>query len=275
MSQKTGIGIVNYYKQLPKKYVPKHRQKHPLAPLHPFQMIIAGPTGAGKTNIVMHLINRLVDFDKLYIYAKNLDEPLYKELTDRFRKLEKELIDDAKKEAFAKGHSLEHIADKYKILTTANSMADIPDPTDFDKNFQHFVIIDDMITDSKKAHNPVEQLYTYGRKNNVSIVYLSQNYADIPDNIRKNANYIAFIKIDNKREQTEMHKTHASRVDKDQFMQIVRSVNQANSDHYQKTGEQGMHFMLIDKKTQYLPLHLRMDFDHIHESLVSPPPDKK
>ena len=45
----------------------------------PYRMLIIGPSGSGKTNALLNLIqqdnNNLID--KIYLYAKDLDEPKY------------------------------------------------------------------------------------------------------------------------------------------------------------------------------------------------------
>ena len=44
----------------------------------PFRMLIIGPSsGLGKTNTLLHLINKLHPIDKIYLYAKDLHEPKY------------------------------------------------------------------------------------------------------------------------------------------------------------------------------------------------------
>ena len=45
-----------------------------------FRMLIAGPSGSGKTNTLMHMLMKpLVYFDKLYLYAKNLEQGKYQD----------------------------------------------------------------------------------------------------------------------------------------------------------------------------------------------------
>ena len=45
----------------------------------PYRMLIIGPSGSGKTNALLNLIqqdnNNLID--KIYLYAKDLEEPKY------------------------------------------------------------------------------------------------------------------------------------------------------------------------------------------------------
>ena len=50
----------------------------------PYRKLIIDPSGSGKTNYLLNLIqrgNHIVD--KIYLYAKDLEEPKYKLLTDK------------------------------------------------------------------------------------------------------------------------------------------------------------------------------------------------
>ena len=44
---------------------------------HPYRILIIGGSGSGKTNAFLNLINEQDDFDKIYLYAKELSEPKY------------------------------------------------------------------------------------------------------------------------------------------------------------------------------------------------------
>ena len=58
----------------------EHNEKCPFIPDHPYRIIIIGGSGSGKTNALINLINKQNDFDKIYLYAKDLSEPNYKYL---------------------------------------------------------------------------------------------------------------------------------------------------------------------------------------------------
>ena len=49
----------------------------------PFRMLIIGPSGSGKSNVLLHLINNLHPIDKSYLYAKDIDEPKYEYLINK------------------------------------------------------------------------------------------------------------------------------------------------------------------------------------------------
>ena len=45
-----------------------------------YRILIIGGSGSGKTNILLNLINEKNDIDKIYLHARDLDEPKYKSL---------------------------------------------------------------------------------------------------------------------------------------------------------------------------------------------------
>ena len=52
----------------------------------PFRMLIIGPSGSDKTNTLLHLINKLHHIDKIYLYAKDIDEKKYQFLINKREK---------------------------------------------------------------------------------------------------------------------------------------------------------------------------------------------
>ena len=61
----------------------KHNEKWPYIPDHPYRILIIGGSGSGKTNALLNLINEQNDIDKIYLYARDLNEPKYKILTKK------------------------------------------------------------------------------------------------------------------------------------------------------------------------------------------------
>ena len=49
----------------------------------PFRMLITGPSGSDKTNALLHLINNLHPINKIYLYAKDINEPKYEYLINK------------------------------------------------------------------------------------------------------------------------------------------------------------------------------------------------
>ena len=55
----------------------EHNKKWPYIPDHPYKILIIGGSGSGKTNALFNLINKQHVIDKIYLYAKDLNEPKY------------------------------------------------------------------------------------------------------------------------------------------------------------------------------------------------------
>ena len=55
----------------------EHNKKWPYIPDHPYKILIIGGSGSGKTNALFNLINKQHVIDKIYLYAKGLNEPKY------------------------------------------------------------------------------------------------------------------------------------------------------------------------------------------------------
>ena len=49
----------------------------------PFRMLIIGPSGVGKTNTLLHLIDKFYPIDKIYLYTKDTDEDKYQYLINK------------------------------------------------------------------------------------------------------------------------------------------------------------------------------------------------
>ena len=58
----------------------KHNEKWPYIPDHPYRIIIIGGSGSGKTNALINVINEQNNIDKIYLYARDLNEPKYEYL---------------------------------------------------------------------------------------------------------------------------------------------------------------------------------------------------
>ena len=60
-----------------------HNETWPYIPDHPYKILIIGGSGSGKTNTLLNLINEQNDIDKIYLYARDLNEPKYKILIEK------------------------------------------------------------------------------------------------------------------------------------------------------------------------------------------------
>ena len=149
---------------------------HPCLP-YSFRMLIVGSSGCGKTTLLMKLLlqDNLLNYDKLYVFARSLHQPEYECLIEGFRnRLPKTAIlgllntgeDIEKKNSSIKeiakimGGLCEEKGTQSEITAEFyNTPEKIPDPSDLetsrtDKNgekqkVRNLMIFDDIMTDKK------------------------------------------------------------------------------------------------------------------------------
>ena len=63
-----------------------YQQGHPCMPADVFRMLICGPSNSGKTNTLLHMLYELLDYDKIYLFSKNLHQNKYQPLLQEFAK---------------------------------------------------------------------------------------------------------------------------------------------------------------------------------------------
>jgi len=151
-----------------RKYVNPNFKYHQIK--IPFRMLVIGASGSGKTNILLNLLNMMTNtFNHIYLFTRNLDEPLYEYL---IASISKDYL---------------HC---YEGLDELNRM-------DLNLAFegQCLVIFDDLVLE--KDQSMICELFICGRKlgNGVSLCYLSQSYYKIPKTIRLQFNYIILRNI--------------------------------------------------------------------------------
>lgn len=188
--------IVNFYDIIPKKYLDD--VENPNFNLHhieiPFRMCVVAPSGSGKTNFVLNMIKIFSHgkgtFVDITIVTRNKDEPLYNWLVGQ--------------------------SDNIKVLEGMNNN---PKLDDYDKKYNHLLIWDDLVL--SKNLDPVCEYYLRARKKNVSLMFLSQSYVDIPKMIRKNSTYLVLFDLGgSKREQDFILKEWSGELDRDELRAI-------------------------------------------------------
>ena len=139
-----------------------HNSKWPYIPDHPYRILIIGGSGSGKTNALLNLLNNQPDIDKIYLYVKDPYEAKYQCLINKCEKVGLDHFDDPK--AFIKYSN--DMQDAYKNIDDYNPK----------NNRKILIVFYDMIADminNNKLDLIVTELFTRGRKINISIVFIS------------------------------------------------------------------------------------------------------
>jgi len=221
------------------------------APQWPSRILVIGPSGSGKSNVVCNLILKDIHFDELYVYAKDLSEDKYIYLIEFFNEIEnkiKKKIDKIKKPKIR--HDKKEPKNEFKIAHFSDSLDDIININDLNPEKQTLIVFDDFI--QEKDQSKIKEIFLRGRKRNVSVIYISQSFFKTPKMVRLNSNYIVLFNLNNKRELIEIAKTYSCRFDSKIFIKLY---NDIMKNKYS--------FMVIDTVTNDLEFHIRSGWDKL------------
>ena len=137
----------------------------------PYRKLMIGPSGSGIANYLLNSIqkdNKIID--KIYLYAKDLEEPKYQFLIE---KREKACIKD--------------LNDKSTFIEYSSTMDDIQDNIeDYNKKKRKVLIVfDDIVShvmSNEKARQVLKELFIRCRKLNISLCFLTQSYFSVAKN---------------------------------------------------------------------------------------------
>ena len=175
----------------------------------PFRMLIIVPSGSGKTNTLLHLINDLHPIDKIYLYAKDLHEPNYEYLINKREQA-----------------GIKNLNDPHAFIEYSDDLNDVPDDiNNYNKNRDKKVIIvfDDMIADieyNKNFRRIIKELFYRARKMNVSIVFTMQSYFRALKDARLNSTHYILMKIVNKKELKRIAEEKSGHLDYKDFLEM-------------------------------------------------------
>ena len=179
------------------KLANKEKVKSRHGPMFPETIfcVIAGATGSGKTNLIVHLLTNpgLLDYSNVYIYAPTLYQDSYEYLKEYYNQREKDF-----KRVF-------HIS--VKIGHFFEGPEEIKDPKNLNPNQSHIMIFDDVMNADQSV---IKDYFCRGRHNNVNVFYLCQSLHKIQKHcIRENANVFVLFHQDDKTLKY-FHETHIS-----------------------------------------------------------------
>lgn len=173
--------VLNCYSGLPKKYQNVKDSYTNFSKTHillPSRIAVIGSSGCGKSNILLNLILQINAFQKIYMFVKSPEEPLYAFFIDEIRKIEAMLDEE--------------------ILFVSSSLEDLPVLDSLDPKVTHLLIFDDIITEALSKLKNVSDMWVRGRKRNVTSIFLSQSYFHIPKLIRSNTSVFIFKQLTKK-----------------------------------------------------------------------------
>ena len=203
--------LVDWYKKIPSKYLTKsHNPNFKIHGLNlPFRMLIIGGSGSGKTQTLMNIIHNMNDtFNEIYVITKNKQEPIYEYLEDK-------------------------LGDKG--VSVVEGIENAPNlDKDINKKDQTLIVMDDLVLESNQR--PLEEYFIRARKQNCSLIYISQSYYAVPKMIRKNLNYLVIKQLSSLQDLFRIMREYSLGDNKAQIKKIYEN---ATSDNKQD-------FLLVD-----------------------------
>ena len=176
----------------------------------PFRMLVIGPSGSGKSNALLNLIqqdNKIID--KIYLYAKDLEEPKYQFLIEK-----------------RENDGIKNLNDPNAFIEYSNTMDDLYNNID-DCNSRRkrkvLIVFDDMITDimtQKGFQAIIIGLFIRCRKLNILLVLITQSYFSVPKEVRLNSTHYLIMKIHNRRELQQTAINHSAEINYKDFLKI-------------------------------------------------------
>ena len=175
----------------------------------PFRKLIIGPSESGKTNTLLHLIDKFHPIDKIYLYAKDTNEDKYQYLINKREQA-----------------GIKNLNDPHAFIEYSGDMNDVlEDINNYNKKRDKKVLIifDDMIADimrSEKFKSIVKELFIRCRKLNISIVFIRQSYFRTPKDARLNSTHYILMKIGDRKELKSIAEENSGNVAFTDFLKI-------------------------------------------------------
>ena len=157
-------------------------QLHDFMPDRCFRMLLCGPSGSGKTNLLLEMIYKLLYFDKIYLYARNLQQSKYKHLLKSLEPISKQA--------------------GYDVVEASND--EIIPLTDLPDDNQKLVIFDDYLNTGKKNDEKIRDYFRNSRNKNCCCIYLSQSYYGTDKTIRLNSSHHCIFDFPSRNEQSSV-----------------------------------------------------------------------
>jgi hypothetical protein len=234
------------------------RNRNPYAPQWDesggFRYLMVGGSGSGKTNALVSLIIDHLEYDTISVYAKSLNQPIYRRLMDHVKLAQEALeqkIESLNRREKKNKTGIKH--EPWQIGHFGSELSDIKPLSEYDDSKQNLVVFDDFLLD-KKAENVITEFFVRSRHRGCSLIYLSQSYTKTPINVRRNCDFFSFFKLPQGRDLNLIWNDVGGALDKDTFKRMFLA---ATTERFS--------FFTVDQRTSNDKLRYRIKFDGLFE----------
>ena len=123
---------------------------------------------------------------------------------------------------------INHLNDLKAFIEYSNAMNDVYENIDnynSNRNRKILTVFDDIIADImtiKKFQSIIKELFIRCRKQNISLVFITQSYFSVPKDVRLNSTHYLIMKVNSKRELQNTAINHSADINFKDFMKIYR-----------------------------------------------------
>lgn len=218
--------ITNFDDFVKKSY--DDHQHHWAAPKWPFRGLVLGSSGSGKTNTVLNFITKWLDYDTLIVVAKDLEEDKYEVLKEWAEERKKAINEE--NELIERSNRKKPKSQRVPLLRPfcylfVTDIADMPPISAWDKGDEEednggsgferaepfkdlllrdwktrntLIVFDDMV--KEPGQEVVEQFMKRCRKRNISLLYLTQGFFEVPKFARGQVTFIMMFQVADQRD---------------------------------------------------------------------------
>ena len=181
----------------------------------PSRMLKTGPSGSGKTNALLNLIQKQDNDNlilKIYLCAKDLSEQKYQFMIKK-----------------PENAGIKYLNDLSAMIEYSNTMDDVYNNIDdYNPKAERKILIvfDDMIADimtTNKCQAIIKELSIRNKSVNTSLVFITQSYFKVPQDVRLNSTHYLIMKIYSIKELQNIAFDHSANIDYKNGFKIYRN----------------------------------------------------
>ena len=236
------MSVVNLYEKIPKKFQKKPNEYKNYKALQievPCRIIFNGASGSMKTNSMLNVFRAMNCWSRIYLFCKNLEQPLYNWLIDEFESINKKV--------------------KREVFTASDNLEDELPPLEmFNNEEQTLMIFDDIICESQYVLKTISNYFIRGRSKGISVFFISQDYYKIPKVIRSNADYLILKRVNTIADFNRILREYTLSVKLEELKKMYN----------ESTKNSKTDFFMIDLNTTDDKLKFRKNFEGINNSTI-------
>ena len=179
-------------------------EKQPYITDHPYRILIIGGSKTENTNTLLHVIREQDDIDKIYLYAKDLNEPKFNFLIRKHKNV-----------------GIKHCNNSNAFIEYSNTMSNDYNPNRKKK----LIVFDDMIPDimeNKNIQAIIKELFVRCRKLNIALLFITQSYFSVQKDVRLNSTHYLIMKVNNRKVLQNIAINYSADIDYKDFLKIYR-----------------------------------------------------